>query len=94
MALQLGGEVARSEAREYGHADLNIDVEAILFRGISAPTPVWMSHGDSIVRPPAGFVITANTSNTPTAAMSNAALRLFGVQFHRKWFTPVREPLY
>ncbi len=82
MALQLGGEVARSEAREYGHADLNIDVEAILFRGISAPTPVWMSHGDSIVRPPAGFVITANTSNTPTAAMSNAALRLFGVQFH------------
>jgi len=82
MALQLGGEVARSEAREYGHADLNHDVEAALFKGIAAPTPVWMSHGDSIVRPPAGFVVSANTSNTPTAAMSNAALKLYGVQFH------------
>ena len=82
MALQLGGEVARSEAREYGHADLNHDVEATLFKGIAAPTPVWMSHGDSIVRPPAGFVVSANTSNTPTAAMSNDALKLYGVQFH------------
>ena len=82
MALQLGGEVARSEAREYGHADLNHDVEAALFKGIAAPTPVWMSHGDSIVRPPAGFVVSANTSNTPTAAMSNDALKLYGVQFH------------
>ena len=82
MALQLGGEVARSEAREYGHADLNLDVEAALFRGIAAPTPVWMSHGDSIVRPPAGFVVSANTSNTPTAAMANDALKLYGVQFH------------
>ena len=82
MALQLGGEVARSEAREYGYADLNHDVEAALFKGIAAPTPVWMSHGDSIVRPPAGFVVSANTSNTPTAAMSNDALKLYGVQFH------------
>ncbi len=82
MALQLGGEVARSEAREYGHADLNHDVEAALFKGIAAPTPVWMSHGDSIVKPPAGFVVSANTSNTPTAAMSNVAQKLYGVQFH------------
>ena len=82
MALQLGGEVARSEAREYGHADLNHDVEAALFQGIAAPTPVWMSHGDSIVKPPAGFVVSANTSNTPTAAMSNVAQKLYGVQFH------------
>ena len=82
MALQLGGEVARAEAREYGHADLNIDAEAALFRGIASPTPVWMSHGDSIVRPPAGFARTANTSNTPTAAMSNDVRRLHGVQFH------------
>lgn len=82
MALQLGGEVARAEAREYGHADLNIDSEAALFRGIATPTPVWMSHGDSIVRPPSGFVMTANTSNTPIAAMANDAKRLHGVQFH------------
>ena len=82
MTLQLGGEVARAEAREYGHADLNIDMDAALFRGITSPTPVWMSHGDSIVRPPTGFVMTANTSNTPTAAMANDVRRLHGVQFH------------
>jgi GMP synthase (glutamine-hydrolysing) len=82
MALQLGGEVARAEAREYGHADLNIDVESPLFRGITSSTPVWMSHGDSIMRPPAGFDVIANTSNTPTAAMANDSKRLYGVQFH------------
>ena len=82
MALQLGGEVARAEAREYGHADLNIDVDEALFSGISSPTPVWMSHGDSIVRPPAGFGVIANTSNTPTAGMANGERRLYGVQFH------------
>lgn len=82
MALQLGGEVARSQTREYGHADLLIDDSASLFRGIAVPTPVWMSHGDSIVRPPAGFSVTAHTANTAVAAMTHCERKLYGVQFH------------
>jgi GMP synthase (glutamine-hydrolysing) len=41
-----------------------------------------MSHGDAVVAPPAGFVVTASTPGTPVAAFENASRRLYGVQFH------------
>ena len=82
MTLQLGGEVARAEAREYGHADLIVDAPASVFSGISSPTPVWMSHGDSIVSVPEGFEVCAHTSNTPAAAMADKKRSFYGVQFH------------
>ena len=82
MALQLGGEVARAEAREYGQADLHIDGAAVLFDQIASPTSVWMSHGDSIATPPPGFAVSGHTANTPTAVMADEKRRLYGVQFH------------
>ena len=82
MTLQLGGEVARAEAREYGNAELITDSATSLLKGISSPTPVWMSHGDSIVRVPQGFAVCAHTSNTPAAAMADEQRGYYGVQFH------------
>jgi GMP synthase (glutamine-hydrolysing) len=43
---------------------------------------VWMSHGDTVLRPPAGFVSLASTANCPVAAMADADRRLYAVQFH------------
>ncbi|MBD0338554.1 MAG: glutamine-hydrolyzing GMP synthase, partial [Thermoleophilia bacterium] len=42
----------------------------------------WMSHRDSVVRAPDGFIVTAATDTTPVAAMEDAARGLFAVQFH------------
>ena len=56
MAHELGGEVVPSAKREYGPASVQITSEDGLFRGIDREQPVWMSHGDTIVRPPEGFV--------------------------------------
>jgi GMP synthase (glutamine-hydrolysing) len=41
-----------------------------------------MSHGDAVVKPPPGFVVTASTSASPVAAMEDLERGFCGVQFH------------
>ena len=81
LAYQLGGEVASSNRREYGPANVQVDDEAGIFRDLPADLPVWMSHGDTIVKPPAGFRRLAHSSSSPIAAMGDDAGR-FGIAFH------------
>ncbi|GAA4304234.1 glutamine-hydrolyzing GMP synthase [Compostibacter hankyongensis] len=86
MARDFGGEVARSKIREYGRASLqHPDPEEPLFRGVSASSQVWMSHGDSITRLPDHFGVAAITNDIPVAAFKSttaAAYPLYGLQFH------------
>ncbi|EGF13208.1 glutamine-hydrolyzing GMP synthase [Dialister micraerophilus] len=82
MAQTLGGKVKKPEKREYGHTDFYRDGSCPLFEGVSKKTAVWMSHGDSVSEMPAGFGLSGHTDLTPTAAMSDEARRLYGVQFH------------
>ncbi|HEY8179594.1 MAG TPA: glutamine-hydrolyzing GMP synthase [Candidatus Limnocylindria bacterium] len=82
MAHELGGEVVPSAKREYGPASVQINSEDGLFRGIDREQPVWMSHGDSILRPPEGFVPTAQSDSTAFAGLADAERGLYGIQFH------------
>jgi len=82
LAHLLGGEVVAAGAREYGHADLKVDDAADLLAGLGPTTRVWMSHGDKVLRLPAGFVPIAHTANAPHAAMRHREKPLFAVQFH------------
>ena len=82
MAYDLGGEVTPATRREYGPASVTITSEDGLFQGIDREQPVWMSHGDSIVRPPEGFHPTAQTDSTPFAGLADPQRRLYGIQFH------------
>jgi GMP synthase (glutamine-hydrolysing) len=82
LAHELGGRVAPSEAREYGHAVIHrSDPDARIFDGLPMHLPVWMSHGDTITELPPGFHALASSENSPYAAMGNAA-GLIGIQFH------------
>jgi len=82
MAHELGGEVAPSAKREYGPASVTLTDGEGLFRGIEPQQPVWMSHGDSILRPPAGFQPTAQSESTAFAGLSDPARGFYGIQFH------------
>ena len=82
MALELGGEVVPSDKREYGPASVQITTEDGLFRGLDREQPVWMSHGDAILRPPQGFIPTAQTDSTAFAGLYDPARNLYGIQFH------------
>jgi len=82
MLSALGGAVKRAERREYGFAELKIKRPTGVFKDIQKKTQVWMSHGDSIQRLPAGFTISASTENTTVAAAAHRNRKLMGVQFH------------
>lgn len=82
MAHLLGGEVVAAGAREYGHADLSVDDAGDLLAGLGPTTRVWMSHGDKVLRLPAGYVPIAHTANSPHAAMRHREKPLYAVQFH------------
>ncbi len=82
LALQLGGRVAPSDHREYGHAMVQQgDIESPLFSELPASMPVWMSHGDRIVEMPPGFKSLAFSENSPIAAMGDGR-GIIGIQFH------------
>ncbi|WP_179549376.1 glutamine-hydrolyzing GMP synthase [Herbiconiux flava] len=84
MAKALGGEVAKTGAREYGSTDMAVDDLGggeLLAEQPDAQT-VWMSHGDSVVKAPEGFEVLARTSSTPVAAFANKERGLYGVQWH------------
>lgn len=82
MAERLGGSVARSNIREYGRSYLVPRSEGRLLSGIPRDSQVWMSHGDSILKVPEQFVITAGTEDIPVAAFEHEELPVFGIQFH------------
>ncbi len=82
MAHELGGEVVPSAKREYGPASVQVTQADGLFAGLEREQPVWMSHGDAILRPPEGFYPTAQTDSTAFAGLVDPLRKLYGIQFH------------
>lgn len=83
MVDALGGEVVRSDKREYGLAELDVRKDGgDILAGIGKKTRCWMSHGDRIGRLPKGFRVTASTLNTEAAAAEDVKRGLYGLQFH------------
>jgi GMP synthase (glutamine-hydrolysing) len=82
MAQQLGGDVARTGAGEYGRTELTRQGPSSLMDEWPATGVCWMSHGDAIAKAPEGFVVTASSPEAPVAAMEDDARRLYAVQFH------------
>ena len=87
LAAQLGGATEASDAREFGHARVEIVAPDRLLHGLTDHAPaqaldVWMSHGDHVALAPPGFVVTARTERIPVAAMADERRGWYGVQFH------------
>ncbi|MDB6164152.1 MAG: guaA [Xanthomonadaceae bacterium] len=88
LATQLGGRTEAADAREFGHAEVELIALDTLLDGLKdhpgAPPrlDVWMSHGDHVAVAPPGFTVTARTDRIPVAAMADEKRRWYGVQFH------------
>ncbi|OHA63403.1 MAG: glutamine-hydrolyzing GMP synthase [Candidatus Wildermuthbacteria bacterium RIFCSPHIGHO2_01_FULL_45_20] len=82
MAQMLGGLVEKSDKREYGSSRISITHPKGIFHGLPKQFTVWMSHGDYVTKLPKGFIRSATTANSPDAAISHPAKKLFGIQFH------------
>src|SRR5262249_16700584 len=85
MCAQLGGGVESGHAREFGRAEIRIERESPLLRGlgdVGHKETVWMSHGGKITAVPPGFEVMATSPGSPFAAIADEGRRLYGVQFH------------
>jgi GMP synthase (glutamine-hydrolysing) len=82
LCQDLGGTVAHTGSGEYGRTELHRSGPSLLFAEFPDQLEVWMSHGDSMVAPPPGFVVTASTDEVAVAALEDRANARFGVQFH------------
>ena len=83
LAHYFGGEVAPSNSREYGRANLGfVDDSNSLFKKISQHSQVWMSHGDTIVRIPENYKVIASTADVEYAAYQIEGESTYAIQFH------------
>lgn len=82
MAYELGGEVKTAPVSEYGHTEVTVNTNSVLFKEVTGVTTCWMSHTDYIARVPEGFRICATTPVCPVAAMENPEKGLYATQFH------------
>ncbi len=85
MLQQFGGRVEKAAKREFGKAALRLVEGGGLFAGLAADPAghqVWMSHGDRVELVPEEFLVTAESDNSPHAALRHSRLPLVAVQFH------------
>lgn len=79
LAYILGGKVEKGH-REYGNAEINLDISSPLFKNLPESFSVWMSHQDEVTHLPEGFKVIARSKNVKIAGMERK--NLFGLQFH------------
>ena len=82
LAEQMGGHVISVDQKEFGHSELEIVSDSILFSGIDKKVNVWMSHGDQVQDLPDDFNLLASTLTAPIAAMQHKTLSIYAIQFH------------
>jgi GMP synthase (glutamine-hydrolysing) len=82
IAQLAGGRVAPTGRAEYGRTELERTGPSRLLERLPGSQSVWMSHQDTVIEPPPGFVATATTPGAVVAAMEDPERALYGVQFH------------
>ena len=82
-----GGEVAASNTREYGRANLTyIKDNEVFFENVSINSQVWMSHSDSVIKLPANAIKIASTTDVENAAYRIDGETTFAIQYHPEVF--------
>lgn len=82
IAHLMGGKVEKEEKKEFGKKMVKIEKESKLFSGLNENEQAWFSHGDTVTGLPKHFVAIASSDICKNAAIENASLKIYGVQFH------------
>ena len=78
-----GGNVAPSNTREYGRANLSfVKANETFFQGIDQGSQVWMSHSDTIKELPTNAIKLASTHDVENAAYRIEGEETYAIQFH------------
>src|SRR5271168_2509673 len=82
LVHELGGKVEEAEVGEFGRSDLTVTEQGTLLKGMPKEQTCWMSHRDTVIEPPPGFMALASSSVSPVAAVEDAQRGIYGIQFH------------
>jgi GMP synthase (glutamine-hydrolysing) len=82
MAKLYGGSVRTAPVGEYAEAEIIVDEEDEILRGLSPSFRAWVSHKDEVSALPKDFINLAHSQTCAIEAMAHARLPLYGVQFH------------
>ena len=78
-----GGEVAPSNTREYGRANLSfVNNDEVFLKNVEVGSQVWMSHSDTIKKLPSNGVLLASTHDVENAAYKIEGETTYAIQFH------------
>ena len=72
-----GGQVIRTDRREYGRAEMKVLEPDRPVRRVldERACTAWMSHGDHIEQPPSGYQVTAESNGNPISAFRHDEAR-------------------
>ena len=80
LAEQMGGQVISADHKEFGHSELQITKDCVLFDGLQKNLNVWMSHGDQVQDLPDNFELIASTATAPVAVMQHDFKPIYALQ--------------
>ena len=78
---EFGGSVTKTEMREDGQTDVEIDEKCPLFKDLVKKQAVLLTHGDSVEKVAENFKSIANSSTNITG-IANEKAHIYGLQFH------------
>ena len=78
-----GGNVEKSNTREYGRANLSkVETGNPFLANVNVGSQVWMSHADTIKQLPENAQLLASTNDVENAAFKFEGEETYGIQFH------------
>ena len=78
-----GGNVEKSNTREYGRANLStVETGNPFLKNVNIGSQVWMSHADTIKKLPENAQLLASTHDVENAAFKFEGEETYGIQFH------------
>jgi len=87
MTYMLKGKVQKGTKGEYGKATFTVrKIKNPLFKDVPVSSQVWMSHFDTVLKLPDGFISLGDTDNCTFAAVAgkvaSSSWNKYGIQFH------------
>ncbi len=82
IAKALGGEVQKTDKKEFGRVIANKLKDSPLLSDINESTAVWMNHQYEVSKLPEGFVSLQKTTSCNIVAMENPKKKIYAVQYH------------
>lgn len=81
LAKGFGGEIVKGSLREYGRTRVKIVNKDNLFQEVPDELWVWMSHWDTVIKPPNGWIVTSISEKGIITSMTDNK-RFYSTQFH------------